>query len=942
MRIREGSMVETSRRGFLRGSMGAAVLGSACSHDRPRTEIVDRSDSATAAATAHHRVKVATTINGKAHELEVDPDESTLALVRDRIGLTGAKLGCGHGACGACTMHLDGEAVATCLLPATALAGRRVTTVEGLARAGALHPVQRAFMAEDALQCGYCTPGFVVEAAAFVDAWREHSPGQAPGRDAIAEALSGHLCRCGAYDAIHRAVASACKGEHDDADPLPARVDARAKVTGAARYTTDVRVPNRLVARALHSPHAHAKVTHLDWSKALAVPGVRAAIDLLGEARIVRFAGQEIMALAATDERALAEGLAQVVVRYDVRPGVFDLASARAEGAPVVYPRKQDRKAAPNAAEGPLLPEPWDGNVRGPLKMIAKHRRKAADVVADARKAGKVAEGAFATGVQCHTTLEPHAALAQWDGDDRLTVHLSTQAVSHMAEDIAQRWGLRRDDVRVIADYVGGGFGSKATLGIETVIAVELACVCQAPVAYALDRRAELMLGGTRPAAQVECALAFDDAGHLTAMRAVTHADSGVAVGHVASIMFRVMYHGTPRELEDYDVLTNTPPGRPFRGPGGPPAFWALEQMVDEVAHRRREDPLALRARWDPNPQRKPLYAWARALPVWRDRVKIASDRGRFRRGVGAACAGWFAFAEPKTRIEVKAGRDGVVASLSSQDMGNGTRTVIAEAIARELGIARAKVEVVLGDSRLVHGPMSAGSRTTSSVVPACIDACAQLHRELVEVAEDHFALKDAKAGRGGVAHSRGLLPWADVLAVAKPITVVGRRRKDEGGYFLPPFQGVAAEEYIAGGIQIVEVEVDTRLGKVRPIEVWGGYAIGRIVVPAVARSQAMGGIVQGLSYALFEERRLDPRGGYLLSAGLEDYRIAGIGDVPPMHVHFEEGGYDRVPGRQVGLGELVTIAPAAALGNAIFHATGKRMRTLPLRPDRVLKELQA
>jgi xanthine dehydrogenase YagR molybdenum-binding subunit len=935
-------MVETTRRGFLHGSMGAVVIGSACSHDRPRTEVVEGAVAATGPAPAHARVQVSTTVNGKQHAFDIDPDESALALVRDRIGLTGSKLGCGHGACGACTMHLDGEAVATCLLPATALANRNVTTVEGLAKAESLHPVQRAFMAEDALQCGYCTPGFVVGAAAFVDGWRKTNGKKAPSRDEVAAAMAGHLCRCGAYDAIHRAVASACKGEHDDSDPEPARVDAREKVTGAAKYTMDIRVPNRLVARALHSPHAHAKVTRLDWSKALAVPGVRGAIDLLGDGRLIRFAGQEIMALAAVDERALDEGLARVEVDYDVKPNALDMASARAPGAPVVYARKKDRKHPPNAAEGPLLPEPWEGNVRGPLRLISKSRRKAGNIVDDARKARMVTEGKFATGVQCHTTLEPHAALARWDSDDALTVWLSTQSVTHIAEDIAQRWGLRRDDVRVLANYVGGGFGAKATLGIETVIAVELARACKAPVAYAPDRRAEIMVGGHRPSTEVDCALAVDADGALTAMRAVTHADSGVAVGHVASIMFRVMYHGAPRELEDYDVITNTPPGRPFRGPGGPPSFWALEQLVDDVAHSRKEDPLALRARWDPNPQRKPLYGWARALPVWRDRGAVASDRGRFRRGVGAACAAWFAFAEPKTRIEVRAGRDGVIASLSSQDMGNGTRTVIAETIAQELGIPRAKVQVELGDSRLVHGPMSAGSRTTSSVVPACVDACAQVHDELVEVAERHFGLKHAKVGKSGVSHAGGVMPWRDVLAVAKPITVVGRRRKDQGGWFLPPIQGLAIEKYVSGAIQIVEVEVDTRLGRVRPVEVWGGYAIGRVVAPELARSQVMGGIIQGLSYALYEERRLDPRAGYLLTAGLEDYRIAGIGDVPPMHVHFEERGYDRVPGRQVGLGEIVTIAPAAALGNAIFHATGVRMRELPLRPDRVLKELRA
>jgi len=181
-------MIETTRRGFLRGSMGAAVVGSACSHDRPRTEVVDATASSAPAATANEHVEVATTVNGKALSFQVHPDESALSLVRDRVGLTGSKLGCGHGACGACTMHLDGAPVATCLLPATALAGRRVTTVEGLGKAGALHPVQRAFMAEDALQCGYCTPGFVVEAAAFVDEHRATS-GAKP-RSSISSASS--------------------------------------------------------------------------------------------------------------------------------------------------------------------------------------------------------------------------------------------------------------------------------------------------------------------------------------------------------------------------------------------------------------------------------------------------------------------------------------------------------------------------------------------------------------------------------------------------------------------------------------------------------------------------------------------------------------------------------------------------------------------------------
>src|SRR5690606_403583 len=184
---------------------------------------------------------------------------------------------------------------------------------------------------------------------------------------------------------------------------------------------------------------------------------------------------------------------------------------------------------------------------------------------------------------------------------------------------------------------------------------------------------------------------------------------------------------------------------------------------------------------------------------------------------------------------------------------------------------------------------------------------------------------------------------WVEVLPlVTSKISVIGRRQRDEGGYFLPPIQGLAPEKAISGAVQVAEVEVDTRLGRLRVLRTWAGFGVGRIVSPDLARSQAMGGIIQGISYALYEERRLDPTRGSLLTAGLEDYRIMGIGDVGEIHVHFDETGYEKIRGRQVGLGELVTLAPAAAIGNAVFHATGWRPRELPLRPDRVLQGVRA
>lgn len=937
------SEISTTRRGFLRGSIGTAgatlVVGTDAGCSRPLHS--ERGEGTQPpGAESSERVHVDTTVNGKARSLDVHPDDSTLDVVRRELGLTGSKLGCGHGACGACTMQLDGTPVTTCLLPATALEGRSILTVEGLAKGKALHPVQRAFMAEDALQCGYCTPGFVVEAAAFHDAWRDEHGTREPSHDEIAAALAGHLCRCGAYAQIYAAVQGACAGRFDAGAAVAPRYDAREKVTGKAAYTVDQRPEGLLHAKTLCSPHAHAVVTKLDWSKALALAGVKGAVELLGTTKKIRYAGQEIMALAAVDERTAEAALRLVEIEYDVQPAAVGMDAALEAGAPVVYAPKSERKHLPNSSEGPLLPEGWEGNLRGPLKLFSKKPSEARHFLEKARGgAGTVVDGTWRTQVQCHTTLEPHTAMAQWSGEDELTVHLSTQAVHHMAGEIAERWGLKEERVRVIAQYVGGGFGSKATLTSEVVVAVELSKVCGgAPVLYVLDRRQDIMIGGNRPAAKIELSLATNAKGMLTAIKSVTHNDSGVAVGGIVGVMHRIVYPEAPREIIDYDVTNHAPPGKPFRGPAGPQAYWALEQAVDQMAHVRGEDPVELRKRWDPNPARNALYGWVQALPEWRDRPAHKADRGRYRRGIGLASAVWFSFTEPRSRLQIDAGPAGIVASTASQDMGNGTRTVIAQVIAQSLGVPMRDIDVRVGDSHYVPGPFSGGSRTTSSLVPSATHAAEQLKEELVDLARKHFRLSGAVAAEGGVAHASGKVPWSEVLAISPKITVVGRRRRDEGGYFMPPVMGLATERALSGSVQVVEIEVDTRLGRTKVLRTWAGYGVGRIVSPELARSQAQGGIVQGISYALYEERRLDPTRGFLLTAGLEDYRIMGIGDVGEIHVHFDETGYEKIRGRAVGLGELVTLAPAAAIGNAVFDATGWRPHELPLRPDRVLQ----
>ncbi len=937
--------VKPTRRGLLKGTLGG-TLGAAlsgCTRERLRTEhanqaVVQPPDSA-------DTIIVDTEVNGKATQLATGPDTSAVETIREQLGLTGTKVVCGHGACGACTVQVDGVPMASCLLPATSLHNRKVTTVEGLARKPrGLHPVQRAFIGEDAMQCGFCTPGFVVEAAAFYDNWRREHGRAEPSREEIADALSGHLCRCGTYAQIFSAVQKACTGAYDNAGERGPRHDARDKVTGEATYTVDIQLPEMLYGAIARAQVAHATIRNIDWSRALELPGVHAAVDLTMGVRTIRYTGQELVAIAAVSEDIARRAVELVVFDLEVHTPIVGIDAGRAPEATPVYPTRATRKKLPNANEAPLLPLKWEGNLRGPFRVFSKLRGRARRAVDQAKQAGDAtmfAHGRYETQVQCHTCLEPHACVADWR-DDGLSVHLSTQAVHQSAEDIAKRFDLDPESVQLYAQHVGGGFGGKAILGLEMVAAVELSRATQRPVRVILDRHEELATGGNRPAQDIDFSLASDNEGKFTGIQAISHADAGVAVGSAPSLLFRIMYAKTPKHLEDWDVITHAAPGKPLRGPGGPPAFWALEQAVDELAHARGEDPITLRKRNDPNPVRKQLYSWAESLPLWTGREdRVAADRGRYRRGVGLAVGGWFYFVQPSARVQLDTTPGGFVVSTAAQDIGNGTRTILANAVADVFGVSPGMVAVRIGDSSLVPGPMSAGSRTATTLDPAARAAAQSIQEELLEIAETQLGFRGVQAIEGGIRHSGGETSWTEILARAPRLSTIGRRKRDRNGYFFS-YGGLAAGRYISGSLQVSEVEVDTLLGTVRVVQSQVGLGVGKVFTPPLALSQATGGVIQGISFALYEERRLDPVTGALLTGNLEDYRIAGMGDVGKIDIHFMEKGFENVSAGGVGLAELVKLTPAAAIGNAVFHATGFRPKSLPLRPDRVLKGLRA
>ncbi|AUC99176.1 dehydrogenase [Bradyrhizobium sp. SK17] len=885
-----------------------------------------------------------TTINGRAASLPDDPDALLIEVVRDQLKLTGTKLVCGGGVCGACTVLVDGAPVASCLMPAHAASGKSVTTVEGIG-AAQLHPVQKAFMAHDALQCGFCTPGFIVEATAFCDRWRATRGTAVPTREEIGAALSGHLCRCGAYDGIFRAVADACAGRFDGDNIAAPRIEARDKVTGAAKYTVDINHDGQLEGLILRSREAHARIATLDLAPARALAGVT-AVSLIGDDRIVRYVGEPIAAVAAKDRKTALAALAAIKLTSERLPAVIGLDAGRRDDAPVVFDRAS-RKRAGNVSEAAGGPAPWKQNIRGPTAVFSTRAKKARNWVDEARQASNklLVEATFRTATQQHACLEPHAAVARFDGD-RLTLHASTQQVFHLKEQIAKRYKLEHDKVRVIADHVGGGFGSKASLGVETIAAIELAREAKAPVRVVYDRHEELSVAGYRPAAELKVALLPSERGALKALSVTAHADTGAATNSTIAGLARLIYPAEAKDLSDFDVISNLPPGAAFRGPGGPPMAFAVEQAIDEAALRLKVDPIALRKRWDPDPNRQRLYDWASGLEVWRSRKP--QQNGRYRRGIGMATGYWLYLWQPNVKVEVAVKGGRIVASTATQDIGTGTRSVLADTIAREFDLEPADIDVRIGDSALPEGPGSGGSRVTASVLPPTILAVRKLKAAMLEQAT-------RKPAPGSNA------PWRELIARSPDIAVTETRGEDGKntapgirsplrevgligmvfGWMMRRFSNIAVGAGVPSSVQVIEVEVDTWLGHVRVLNVHTGIAVGKIAAPALARSQACGAVIQGLGYALYEARELDPTNGDVLTAGMEDYRIPGIADTPEIDVHFDEAGFDHVLGNSVGIGEASTVPTSAAVANAIHDAIGIRLTEIPIRPDRIVAALK-
>ena len=965
------------------------------------------------------RAEIAFEVNGKPVTVAVPPVRRLSAVLRDELHLTGTKIGCDAGDCGACTVIVDGEAVCACLVPAASVEGHSVRTVEGLANGG-LSDLQTSFLKHGAAQCGICTPGFLVAATALL----ERNPD--PSEEEVMDALGGVLCRCTGYRKIIAAVmgvagrsavypkmtstpnpspqgggepalaprtpsfADSLLTERPPRSPppcgeglgvgvnsfpslasgsdlrspaaghavgaSPVRLDGIPKVSGAEKFGADERPANALSVLVVRSPHWHASFSFGDLDAFVANnPGLVAiytAADIPGRNRFgviapfadqpalaeghVRFRGEAVALVAGQREAIEAIDLADFPVTWNVLPHALTPAEARAEGSDLIHAERA-------------------GNI------LTEGFVECGDPEAALAAAAVTAERVIETSYVEHAYIEPEAGHAFMEGDT-LVIKACTQAPYMDRDDTSIVLGLPPEKVRIVATATGGGFGSKLDVSVQPLIGL-VALKTGRPAYLAYTRNESMASTTKRHPAHMKARIGADAEGRIAGMIFDADFNTGAYASWGPTVANRVPVHASgPYVTPNYRatgraVHTNGPVAGAFRGFGVPQATIMQECLYDDLAEKLGTDRLEFRLKnafrkGDSTTTGQVMEApgifeclealkphWARALA---DAEMFNATREDVKCGVGVASC-WYgcgntSLPNPSTMKIGIAPSGEIVLFQGAVDIGQGANTVVAQIAADALGLPLAAFRLLGPDTGVTPdaGKTSASRQTFISGKAA--ERAARALREkilrfanvsteaLLELGDGVLTVREGDAVR-----------HLDLKAI--PVDGAGLVFEATESYDPPTApldeKGQGRPYALYGfGAQIAELEVDMKLGTVKVVKVTAAHDVGRAVNPLLVEGQIEGGIAQGLGMALMEE--------YVAgrTENLHDYLIPTIGDMPPVESILIEVPDPEGPFGAKGLGEHVLIPTAAAILNAIHHATGARITKVPATPTRVLKAI--
>ena len=905
------------------------------------------------------------TVNGGARDVYAEPGETLLFCLRERLGLFGTKEGCGDGECGACMVLLDGSPVNSCLTLVGDAEGHEITTIEGLSSDGRMSPLQEAFVAKGAVQCGFCTPGLIITATALLH--RNPHPTEAE----IREAIAGNLCRCTGYAKVVEAIRAVAQGE----ESLPvggelgtnmARLDAAEKATGTAQYGADVSRPGQLWGAVVRSTRPHARVVAVDPTEALQLPGVATVVtgselppdlyygvDLYDQQVLardkVRYVGEPVALVAAETPERAAEAANLVRVEYGDLPAVHDMNSALAPLAPMVH-----EKLLEYEADWPVIRE---GN------MCSASYIQRGDVDTALSACDRVFTHTFETQIIHQSYIEPHASLAEADVNGKVTIWTNNQKPFAVRRYISRALGWPMTRIRVIGMQIGGGFGGKLELGLEPYAAL-LALKAKRPVKMVMSRREEFQAASPRHATRITITTGVTRDMKIVAWRAHLLFDTGAYSGNGPTAVGLAMFLVTgPYRIPNVDLVgkviyTNKASSGSCRGPGGPQAVFAGESQIDIIAREMGWDPLEFRLanlvedgdvlgagqRLEDVGVRECLEKAAAAIGYQRER---APDEG-----VGLACS-WWTTGGWATSALLNLNEDGTVTVITGAvDIGPGAKyTSVPQLVAAELNLRPQDVIVSGCDtdtSPYDHG--DGGSRMTYSVGRVCQMAAAELRAHILEraarilgVGEDQLEL--APGAVRFIGDEESALTLAEIAEHGRTLSdgpVQGRSSylAEMPAWDTGSCRGMVYPSFIAPSFsaQAARVWVDRETGAIRVREVAAAMDVGRAINPQAVEGQLEGGVAMGLGYGLMEEVKM--RNGVVINPNFLDYKILTAPDMPPVRtVIVEQPSATGLHGVK-GAGEPPASLPAAAVANAVADAVHVRCHRLPMTPEAVLREL--